>query len=178
MVILSTTLPCSSKKPLGIFLSTEVTRAFLWFLNLQRWTWEEQKKPKTSASLKKGGCLYRRGKTKTKAHPSVWNIAFKLLRWANNKQQNPYPPAEGGKAVAPHVAVGRKEVWAGWSGSEFRWPELTKLLFFDVSIEVFDRKPLLTACYPNNNPHPMPGPPPAHSETNEGMSPKLIHLRQ
>lgn len=30
----STTVPCSSMKPFGIFLSTDVTRAFLWFLNL------------------------------------------------------------------------------------------------------------------------------------------------
>lgn len=35
MVILSAPgVPCSSKKPFGIFLSTDVTRAFLWFLNL------------------------------------------------------------------------------------------------------------------------------------------------
>lgn len=30
----STKVPCSSMKPFGIFLSTEVTRAFRWFLNL------------------------------------------------------------------------------------------------------------------------------------------------
>lgn len=32
----STTVPCSSMKPFGIFLSTDVTRAFLWFLNLYK----------------------------------------------------------------------------------------------------------------------------------------------
>lgn len=43
----NTTVPCSSMKPFGIFLSTEVTRAFLWFLNLKAQRKKQREAEKT-----------------------------------------------------------------------------------------------------------------------------------
>lgn len=90
-------------KPFGIFLSTEVTRAFLWFLNLQRRAGEKRRKQRGDK-----GQIF-----------DLQNRGVKHIKKANSKYQNQYQPSQRGKAAPPHAVVRPVSEWL-----TVAWPDL------------------------------------------------------